>query len=89
MKGKGLLMSNPNLRAAGGTGQGLWMEGLIGVFREADTELQRPAYTTGTATPDPSRIFYLCCSLWQYWILNPLSEARDGTCILPDTMSGS
>ena len=35
--------------------------------------------------PDPSPICDLCHSLWQRWILNPLSEARDGTCILMDT----
>ena len=27
----------------------------------------------------------LCHSLWQLWILNPLSGARDGTHILVDT----
>ena len=39
------------------------------------------------ATLDPSRICDLCCSLWQRWIPNPLSEARDGTCILTEAMS--
>ena len=34
------------------------------------------AYTTATATPDPSPICDLHQSLWQHWILNPLSEAR-------------
>ena len=43
------------------------------------------AYTTATATLDPSHIFELGCSLWQRWILNPLNEARDGTCILTET----
>ena len=28
---------------------------------------------TATATPDRSRICHLCCSLWQWQILNPLS----------------
>ena len=34
-------------------------------------------YVTDTATLDPSCICDLCCSLQQYWILNPLNEARD------------
>ena len=42
-------------------------------------ELQLPAYTTATATPDPSHIFNLHHNSWQRWILNPLNEARDGT----------
>ena len=48
-------------------------------------ELQLPAYTTATATWDPSCIFDLRCSSQQRQILNPLSEARDRTCILMDT----
>ena len=40
-----------------------------------ESELQLPAYTTATATPDPSCICDLCCSLWPCWILNPLSKA--------------
>ena len=56
-------------------------------------ELQLPAYTTATATDtdtdtatlDPSCICDLHCSLWQHRILNPLSKARDRTCILMDT----
>ena len=35
------------------------------------------AYTTATATPDPSHICDLHCGLLQCQILNPLSEARD------------
>ena len=50
-----------------------------------ESELQLPAYTTATATPDPSHICNLCCSLWQSQTLNPLSEARDGTHVLMDT----
>ena len=48
------------------------------------------AYTTATATatPDLSHNCGLCCSLWQSWILNPLSEARDQICILTETTSG-
>ena len=48
-------------------------------------ELLLLAYTTASATPDPSHICNLHRSLWQHWILNPLSEARDQTCILLDT----
>ena len=39
---------------------------------------------TAMATPDPSHVSELCHSLWQC-ILNPLSEARDQTCILTET----
>ena len=44
-----------------------------------ESELQLQIYTTDTATLDPSHICNLCSSLWQCWILNPLSEARDQT----------
>ena len=47
--------------------------------------LQLLAYTTATAIPDRSYICDLYHSLWQRWILNPLSEARDRTRILMDT----
>ena len=53
------------------------------------SELQLPAYTAATATPDPSHICDLQHSARQCWILNPLSETRDRTHILKDTMSGS
>ena len=46
-------------------------------------ELQQPA--TVTAMPDPSHVCHLLCSLWQCWILNPRSEARDQTLVLMDT----
>ena len=46
-------------------------------------ELQQPAYTTATATPDPSCICNLHRSLCQ--ILNPLSKARGQTHILMGT----
>ena len=49
--------------------------------------LQLPAYTTATATWDLSCVCGLHHSLWQCWILNPLSEARDQTCTLMDTIS--
>ena len=42
------------------------------------SQLQPLAYTTATTTPDSSCICYLCRSLQQHWILNPLSEARPG-----------
>ena len=41
------------------------------------SELELLAYTTATATPDPSCIFDLHHNSWQCQILNPLSEARD------------
>ena len=56
-----------------------------------ESELQRQLYTTTTAMPDPSCIRDLRCSSErseksekkkQHQILNPLSEARDRTCIL-------
>uniref|UniRef100_A0A8D1MKD3 Uncharacterized protein n=1 Tax=Sus scrofa TaxID=9823 RepID=A0A8D1MKD3_PIG len=43
------------------------------------SELPLLAYTTATATPDPSQICDLHHSSWQCWILNPLSEVRDRT----------
>ena len=48
-------------------------------------ELQLPAYTTATATQEPSHVCDLHCSSQQHQIFNPLSEVRDGTCILMDT----
>ena len=42
------------------------------------------AYTTATATPDPSCVFNLYHSSQQRRILNPLSEVRDQTCTLMD-----
>ena len=54
-----------------------------------ELELQLVAYATATVTPNPS----LTCNLHQRWqqcqTLNPLSEARDRTCLLVDTVSGS
>ena len=47
------------------------------------------AYTTATAMPDLSHACDLHHSLWQCQILNPLSEARDETCMLTETMLGS
>ena len=54
-----------------------------------ELELQLQAYTTAKATRDPSCISDLHHCLWQRWILNPMSRARDQTCILMDTMLGS
>ena len=42
------------------------------------------AYATTTAKRDLSCILKLCLRLWQHWILNPLTLARDLTCILMD-----
>ena len=50
-----------------------------------ESELQLPAYTTVTATPNPSHICDLHHCLRQHWILKPLSGARDETRILMDT----
>ena len=46
------------------------------------SELQLPAYTTATATQDPSLVCDLHHSSRQF--LNLLNEARDGTCVLMD-----
>ena len=48
-------------------------------------ELQLPAYATATAKQDLSRVCHLHRSSLQHGILNPLSEARDRTCVLMDT----
>ena len=52
-------------------------------------ELQLLAYAIVMATLDPSHICDLQHSLQQCQIFNPLSEARDQTRILMDTMLGS
>ena len=49
-----------------------------------ESELQLPAYTTVTATPDPGGTCDLHRSSRQCHILNLLSEARDQTRILMD-----
>ena len=51
---------------------------------EVKSELQLPAYTTDRTMPDPSHICDLHRSSQQPWILNPLSDARDRTCVLMD-----
>ena len=50
-----------------------------------ELELQLPAYTTAAETQDPSHVCDLPHSSWQRWFPNPLSRARDRTCILMDT----
>jgi len=50
----------------------------------SDSELQLPTYTTATATQDPNHVFDLHHSSRQRRIFNPLSEARDQTCIFVD-----
>ena len=45
----------------------------------AESELQLPASTTATATPDPSCVCDPHHGSWQHQILNSLSEARNGT----------
>jgi len=55
----------------------------------AEWELQLLACTTATAMQDPSRICSLHHSSRQHQILNPLKEARNRICFLPDTMLGS
>ena len=52
---------------------------------EVKLELQLPAYTTATATQDPSPICDLHHSSRQHQILNPLSKAKDRSRILADT----
>ena len=52
-------------------------------------EMQLQTYTTATAILDPISICFLCCSLQQCQILNPMRKARDRTYILKDIMSGS
>ena len=48
------------------------------------SELQPQAYARATATWDLSLIFSLHHSSWQHQIPNPLSKAKDRTCILMD-----
>ena len=50
---------------------------------EVSLELQVPAYTTATATPDLSLVYDPCHSSLQ--ILNPRSKARDQTRVFMDT----
>ena len=52
-----------------------------------ESELQLLAYTTATAMRDPSHICDLHHGSQQRRVLNPLSQARDRTCILMDAIS--
>ena len=52
---------------------------------EVESELQLLAYTTATSTQDLSHVCELHHSSWHPWVLNPLREARDQTCVLMDT----
>ena len=56
---------------------------------EVESELQILAQATATAMWDLSCICNLHPSSWQQWILNPLSKAKDQTCILTGTMLSS
>ena len=47
-----------------------------------ELELELPAYITATAMWDPSHVCDVHHILWQRRILNSLSKARDGTCVL-------
>ena len=49
------------------------------------SELQPLPYAMNAATRHPSHVFHLHHSSQQHSILNPLSKARDRTCILMDT----
>ena len=49
-----------------------------------ESELQLPAYTIATATQELRHICNLHHGSQQCWIPDPLSEDRDGTCILID-----
>ena len=49
-----------------------------------ESQMQLPVYTTATAMQELSHTCHLCHSSGQRQILDPLSEARDGTCILMD-----
>ena len=40
------------------------------------------AYATATATRDPGHVCDLHHSSWQCQVVNPLSQVRDGTCVL-------
>ena len=50
-----------------------------------ELELQLPPFAIAIATQNLSLICNLHHSSWQHRIINPLSEAKDRTCILMDT----
>ena len=51
-----------------------------------ELKLQLAVHTRATGTWDPSCVCDLHHSSHKHWILNPLSKARDRTCILMDTI---
>ena len=51
---------------------------------EVESKLQLPAYITATAMRDFTHICDLHHRSWQHWIPDPLSEARNQTCIPMD-----
>ena len=51
----------------------------------AEWELELPAYPTATAVQDLSHVCDLHRISWPRWILNPLREPRDWTCIFMST----
>ena len=57
---------------------GFQTRGPVGTIA-SKSELQLLAYATATATRNPSCICHH--SLWQHWILNPMSETREQTCV--------
>ena len=59
--------------------------GYGGSQAKGQSELQLPVYTTATASRNPSLICDLHHSSRPCWILDPVREARDRTCILVDT----
>ena len=57
---------------------------------QVESELQlRPAPQAQQHQIQATSVTYTTRSLWQFQILNPLSEATDQTRILTDTMSSS
>ena len=50
-----------------------------------ESALQPTVYTTAIAAQDPNHICDLHDRSWQCRIFNPMSKARDGTCILMHT----
>ena len=58
-------------------------------FPRLAVELELQLQATATETLDPSCVCNLHHSLQQHWIVSPLSEAKDRTHILMDSMSGS
>ena len=63
-------------------GPPLWNTEVPRLGAELELQLQPPTITT--AMPDPSQVCNLHHSSHQCWILNPLSEAKDQTCVPMD-----